>query len=91
MKLVKLIANLGYEAYEAASGKPYDPAIWAKWEKTGADKVAAIPGAVTAVNALRRAGVTVVFNSNRLTENGAQTAAALKAAHAGVHIGWPAS
>ena len=78
-----LVANLGYEWHEASSGKPYDKAVWDEWEKTGASKVAPIPGAVTAVNALRRAGVTVVFNSNRLAENAAQTADAIKAAGLG--------
>lgn len=80
------ILNLGYEWYEASSGKPYDTAVWEQWEKTGADKVAPVPGAVAAVNALRRMGVTVVFNTNRLTENAAQTAAAIKAAGLGEAI-----
>jgi 5'-nucleotidase (lipoprotein e(P4) family) len=78
-----LIANVGYEQYEVASGKPYDKAVWAIWERTGAEKVTAIPGAVSAVNALRRAGVTVIFNTNRVSEYAAQTAAAIKFAGLG--------
>lgn len=78
-----MILNLGEEWNEASSGKPYDNAVWDKWEKTGADKVAPVPGAVSAVNALRRMGVTVIFNTNRLAENAVQTAAAIKAAGLG--------
>lgn len=78
-----MILNLGYEWHEASTGKGYDSAVWEKWEKTGADKVAPVPGAVYAVNALRRMGVTVIFNTNRLAENAAQTAAAIKAAGLG--------
>lgn len=78
-----MLLNTGYEWHEASTGKGYDSAVWDKWEKTGADKVASVPGAVFAVNALRRMGVTVVFNTNRLAENAAQTAAALKGAGLG--------
>jgi 5'-nucleotidase (lipoprotein e(P4) family) len=78
-----MIANLGYEWHEASTGKGYDNAVWGQWEKSGADKVSPIPGAVFAVNALRRMGVTVIFNTNRLTENAAQTADAIKAAGLG--------
>ncbi len=35
-----MILNLGEEWHESSSGKPYDNAVWDKWEKTGADKVA---------------------------------------------------
>ncbi|MBO9671406.1 MAG: acid phosphatase [Sphingobium sp.] len=78
-----MILNLGEEWHEASSGRPYDGKVWDKWEKTGADKVAPVPGAVSAVNALRRMGVTVIFNTNRLAENAAQTAAAIKFAGLG--------
>ena len=78
-----MIANLGYEAHEVASGKGYDSKVWDQWEKTGADAVAPIPGAVFAVNALRQMGVTVIFNTNRLVANAAQSVAAIKAAGLG--------
>lgn len=78
-----MIANLGYEAQEVASGKGYNAKVWDQWEKTGADAVAPIPGAVFAVNALRQMGVTVIFNTNREAGNAAQTAAAIKAAGLG--------
>ncbi len=78
-----VVANLGYEWHEALTGKGYDTAVWDKWEKSGADKVTPIPGAVFAVNALRRMGVTVIFNTNRAAANAAQTADAIKAAGLG--------
>jgi 5'-nucleotidase (lipoprotein e(P4) family) len=78
-----MIANLGYEGYEASVLHHYDGKVWDQWEKTGAGQVAAIPGAVYAVNALRRMGVTVIFNTNRKAEYAAQTADAIKAAGLG--------
>ena len=65
------------------SARAYDTARWDRWEQTGADKVAPIPGAVTALSAIRRAGVTVIFNSNRSAATAAQTEAALNGAGLG--------
>ncbi|AQR76031.1 hypothetical protein BXU08_18905 [Sphingomonas sp. LM7] len=76
------LLNLGYERDEAARGGSYDAARWARWEQTGADKVAAVPGAAEALAAARREGFTVIFNSNRSAATAAQTAAALD--HAGL-------
>jgi 5'-nucleotidase (lipoprotein e(P4) family) len=76
------LLNLGYEADQATRGGAYDAARWTRWEETGADKVAAVPGASEALAAARREGITVVFNSNRSAASAAQTAAAL--AHAGL-------
>lgn len=76
------LLNLGYERDEAARGGSYDAGRWARWEKTGADKVAAVPGAAEALAAARREGFTVIFNSNRSVASAAQTAAALE--HAGL-------
>jgi 5'-nucleotidase (lipoprotein e(P4) family) len=77
------IQNLGYEYDEAARGRSYDSGIWDRWEKTGADKVAPIPGAVTALRAIRDAGVTVIYNSNRKAENAAASEAAIEGAGLG--------
>ena len=77
------IQNLGYEYDEAVRARGYDAAIWARYEQTGAAAVAPMPGAVTALRAVRDAGVTVIFNSNRLAENAAQSAAALESAGLG--------
>ena len=76
------LLNLGYERDEAARGGSYDAARWSRWEQTGADKVAAVPGAAEALAAARREGFTVIFNSNRSVASAAQTAAALD--HAGL-------
>ncbi len=77
------IQNLGYEYDEALHGRSYDQARWNRWELTGADAVAPIPGAVTALRAIREAGVTVIFNSNRQAANAAQSAAAIEGAGLG--------
>lgn len=76
------LLNLGYEHDEAARGGTYDAARWSRWEQTGADKVAAVPGAAEALAAARREGFTVIFNSNRSAASAVQTAAAIE--HAGL-------
>jgi 5'-nucleotidase (lipoprotein e(P4) family) len=77
------IQNLGYEYDEAVRGRAYDEGIWARWEQTGASAVLPMPGAVTALRAIRDAGITVVFNSNRVTEYAAQTRSAIEGAGLG--------
>lgn len=72
-----VIQNLGYEYDEAITGRSFESARWQRWERTGADKVAPIPGAVTALRTLRQAGVTVIYNTNRESIHAAQTADAL--------------
>ena len=65
-----VLQNLGFEYDDATHpGRPYDQQRWNHWEQTGANAVLPIPGAVTALAAIRRAGVTVIFNSNRLAAN----------------------
>ena len=76
------IQNLGYEYDEAYHGRSYDQERWNRWEQTGARAVAPIPGAVTALRAIREAGVTVLFNSNRQAANAKHSEAALN--HAGL-------
>ena len=75
-----VILNTGFEA-RAATGVPYSDADWDAWERTGT--VAVVPGAAHAFEDLRKAGVTVIVNSNRSTANAGATAAALKAAGLG--------
>lgn len=79
-----VLQNLGYE-YDDAShpGRAYDQERWNRWERTGANAVAPIPGAVTALRAIRRAGVTVIFNSNRMATYADQSEAALNGAGLG--------
>lgn len=71
------LLNLGYEYDEAVKGRKYEQAIWDRWERTGADKVAPVPGAVTALRAIREAEVEVVFNTNRKAENATFTEIAI--------------
>ncbi|CUS43782.1 MAG: HAD family acid phosphatase [Pseudomonadota bacterium] len=78
-----VLLNLGFEYSDAVNPRPYDEARWQAWEKTGADKVAAVPGAVQALTALRELGITVVFNTNRSAGNAAQTSAAIDSAGLG--------
>jgi 5'-nucleotidase (lipoprotein e(P4) family) len=77
------LQNLGYEYDEALNGRTYDQQRWNRWERTGADAVAAMPGAAAALNTIRAEGVTVIFNSNRQAANAAQTEAAIN----GVDLG----
>jgi 5'-nucleotidase (lipoprotein e(P4) family) len=77
------LLNLGYEGDEARRGLAFDEARWLRWERTGADKVVAAPGAHVAIRVARALGVVVIFNSNRTRENAAQTAAALDGAGLG--------
>ncbi|MFV0624791.1 HAD family acid phosphatase [Sphingomonas sp. ac-8] len=78
-----VLLNLGYEADEAARGLSYDDARWRRWEATGTGQVDAVPGAVEALSAARKAGVTPVFVSNRSAANAAATARALEGAGLG--------
>ena len=77
------IQNLGYEYDEAVRGRTYNEEIWDRWERTGAALVSPMPGAVTALRAIRAAGVTVIFNTNRLSRYAAQTEAAITGAGLG--------
>lgn len=78
------LQNLGYEYDDATHpGRAYDQQRWNHWEQTGAAAVAPIPGAVTALNAIRRAGVTVIFNTNRMATFADQAEAALNGAGLG--------
>jgi 5'-nucleotidase (lipoprotein e(P4) family) len=73
-----VLLNTGANYDSAVRGDPpFDPARWAKWEQGGATKVEPVPGVVDAIAAIRAAGVTVVFNSNRDRAAAAPTAAAL--------------
>lgn len=78
-----VLLNLGAEYDAAVHPGPFDPKRWDAWERTGAGRIAAVPGAREAIRALRRMGVTVVFNSNRSAANAAQTEAALEGAGLG--------
>lgn len=78
-----LVWNVGAMRYMAEQGKDFDPAIWNEWEKTGAGKALAMPGAVEALRAMRAAGVKIIANTNRTAANATGTEDALRAAGLG--------
>lgn len=78
-----LIWNVGAMRYMAKQGKDFDPAIWNEWEKTGAGKALAMPGAEMALKAMRDAGVTIIANTNRSAANAEGTEDTLRAAGLG--------
>lgn len=77
------LQNLGYEYALAARARSADSAMLDRWQGAPRTEVAPMPGAVTALRAVRDAGVTVVFNSNRDAIDAAPTAATLNAAGLG--------
>jgi 5'-nucleotidase (lipoprotein e(P4) family) len=77
------ILNLGYEYDQARTGAASTGDRWLRWERTGIDKVAAVPGAERAFDALRRLGVTVIVNTNRDAAAADETERALAGAGLG--------
>jgi len=77
------LLNLGYEADDSQRGGPYDQSRWDRWEKTGAAAVTATPGMIELARVAKASGVALVFNSNRMAANVAQTEAALTGAGLG--------
>lgn len=79
-----VIQNLGVEYDDAMHpGRPFSEDRWRRWEQSGTTAVAPIPGAVTALRAIRDAGVTVIFNTNRTAANAAHTQAMIEGAGLG--------
>lgn len=78
-----LIWNVGAMRYMAEQGKDFDPAIWNAWEKSGAGKALAMPGAIEALKLMRDAGVTIIANTNRTVANAKGTEDALRMAGLG--------
>lgn len=78
-----LIWNLGVQEYWARRNLAFDIPSWLAWEKSGAGKAAATPGALEALARIRAAGVDVIVNTNRTDSNAAGTQATLKAAGLG--------
>ncbi len=78
-----VLLNTGYEYSDARGGLSYDAARWERWERSDGRATRAVPGAVEGLAALRAAGVTVVFNSNRNASTAQFTEAALNRAGLG--------
>jgi 5'-nucleotidase (lipoprotein e(P4) family) len=77
------LLNVGYEYDQAAQNRAYDPKRWSDFERTGLRTMRAVPGAVAALQAIRAAGIKVIFISNRSLENVGYTELALDAAGLG--------
>jgi 5'-nucleotidase (lipoprotein e(P4) family) len=77
------LLNVGYEYDQAVQNRAYDPERWSDWERTGLGELQTVPGAVVALQAIRAAGIKVIFISNRSLENVAYTELALDAAGLG--------
>lgn len=71
------LLNTGYEYSDARGGLAYDASRWERWERSGGAATQPVPGAVEALAAIRQAGVTVIFNSNRNTSTARYTEAVL--------------
>jgi predicted secreted acid phosphatase len=79
-----VILNLGLEARAAAGAS--GGGMVGSGGNSGSPAVAAVPGAVYGVNALRKMGVTVIFNTNRGKGSAEGTAAQIAAAGLGTPV-----
>jgi predicted secreted acid phosphatase len=81
-----VILNLGLEGNAAAGVS--NRGMVGRWGDSGSDAVAPVPGALYGINALRKMGVTVIFNTNRGNRSAEGTAAQIAAAGFGkpVHL-----
>lgn len=81
-----LIWNLGSAGAFRRMGIGFDPEIWSEWERTGADKAVAIPGAREGLERIRKAGVDVILNTNREAANAAGTIETIRQAGLGDYV-----
>ncbi len=75
-----VLLNRGHEYWRSGTGAPFSADSWSQWERDGITQVAPVPGALNTVRALRAAGITPIYNTNRSIENAKGTIAALAAA-----------
>ena len=69
--------NLGYEAIVIQDRDR--PGLMVRYQASGSDKAAPVPGSLDAVRALRAMGVKVIYSTNRAPETAAGTATTLEA------------
>lgn len=81
-----LIWNLGSAGAFRRMGIEFDPEIWGEWERTGAGKAVAIPGALEGVERIRKAGVEIILNTNREAANVAGNIETIRAAGFGDYV-----
>lgn len=77
------IQNQGLEYALARRGVSSDRSVMAAWQSAPQTASPAMPGAVDALAAIRKLGVTVIFNTNRDNEHAAATAQSLNTAGVG--------
>jgi len=81
-----VLLNRGHEYWRSSTSEPFSSETWAQWERTGTEQIAPVPGAITAIRALRTAGITPIYNTNRSIETATGTVRALAAAGFGETI-----
>jgi 5'-nucleotidase (lipoprotein e(P4) family) len=82
-----VLLNQGFE-YDELTGAPHRDFEdrWTRWEEGGVHAVSPTPGAKEALDAIRRMGVTVIFNTNRNAFHAAPTEQAINDAGIGPAI-----
>ena len=73
-----VLANTGYQTWLYKYGQDFSDKSWEEWEKNHFDEVQLVPGARAFIGKAEKAGVTVVYLSNRSEKNRAGTIAALE-------------
>ncbi len=81
-----LLWNLGAMEYFSRKGVGFSLPTWLAFERTGAGKAVATPGALDALARLRDKGITVVVNTNRTALNAKGTIDTLRAAGLGEFV-----
>jgi len=77
-----VLDNAGFQSFLDREGKSYEKALWDRWEREFPTETRLIPGAKGFIEEAERAGVTVVYISNRT--NYEATVAALR--HNGLSV-----
>jgi acid phosphatase len=78
-----VLDNSGYQTWLYEYGQDYTDASWQDWERNHFDEVRLAPGAGDFIRGAEKAGVTVVYLSNRFEKNRRYTIKALR--HAGLN------
>jgi 5'-nucleotidase (lipoprotein e(P4) family) len=73
-----VLDNSGFQTRLYANSLDYSDSLWEEWEKNHANEVRLVPGARAFIEKAEKAGVIVVYLSNRSEKNRAGTIAALE-------------
>ncbi|MGQ9896214.1 MAG: 5'-nucleotidase, lipoprotein e(P4) family [Acidobacteriota bacterium] len=77
-----VLDNAGFQSFLDREGKTYEKALWERWERGFVTEMRLVPGAKGFIEEAERAGVTVVYISNRTDREA--TVAALR--HNGLSV-----